>query len=304
MSKCSKCADALGEVKCNACLNYYCFDCAKLRELSHRKKSADEQAQWVCSGCRAVRGKLSPLPSGPEPIAQTAASVSNVADLIAELRNDFQKGQNLLNGKLNSVIESQSFLSAKYDELLGKLNFLDKFQEKVEKLEIMVTERDREIAELKTQVRLNEQYGRRRQLEIHGAIQQPNENLDQIVINIARQVNVNVTPSDIDAVHRLPSKIKQRPCPIIVELKSRRMRDEIIYNKRSRKIYDPAGKEVRIFESMSMYYKNLLWKTKQICQDKQFKFAWFKKNTIIVKKTLESKEVIYVRNEEDLKNIK
>ena len=81
-----------------------------------------------------------------------------------------------------------------------------------------------------------EQYGRRQNLEIAGVLQQPNENNNSIVIEVAKLLNVVVPPDHISTSHRLPKKpnhsTKDSICPpsIIVRFTNRDTRNKMFAN--------------------------------------------------------------------------
>ena len=83
-----------------------------------------------------------------------------------------------------------------------------------------------------------EQYGRRQNLEIAGVPQQPNENTNSIVIEVAKLLNVVVPPDHISTSHRLPKKpnhsTKDSVCPpsIIVRFTNRDTRNKMFANRK------------------------------------------------------------------------
>ena len=76
-----------------------------------------------------------------------------------------------------------------------------------------------------------EQYSRKFNLEIYGIPEQGREDTEEIVLNLAKRLNVNLEPEDIDIAHRM-KKGNTRPRPIIVRFT----------NYYSRKDYTRTGK--------------------------------------------------------------
>lgn len=214
--------------------------------------------------------------------------------ILMELRN----GQAETNNKLSEVIASQTYLSEQYEDFRIKMEQVDVLRKKVDVLENILSQRDKELDSLKEQVRGNEQYQRRRQVEIYGVPVVSGENLTSVVQSIAKQVGVDVQPGDVDAAHRLPSRTK--PEPIIVEFCTRTIRNMLLESKKKKTVKGPQGNFIQIHESLSPYFKNLLWKTKTAAREKNYKYVWFKKNKILVKKGDGADTVIEIVKESDL----
>jgi len=82
------------------------------------------------------------------------------------------------------------------------------------------------------------------------------------VINAVRQIGVMLDRAEIDAIHRLPTKVPNRQRSIILELKSRKTRDFILSKRYSAVIKAGNGQRVFINGSLSPYFKDLLRKAK------------------------------------------
>ena len=73
-----------------------------------------------------------------------------------------------------------------------------------------------------------EQYGRRQNLEIVGIPVTSNENTNAIVQEIVELLQVTISSKDISTSHRLHSKSKSNPPPIIVPFcKSRHWKQDL-----------------------------------------------------------------------------
>ena len=62
------------------------------------------------------------------------------------------------------------------------------------------------INKLQIRMRNTEQYNRNRNIEISGVEAQKDEDLKKFMDNIAEKINVQYNESDIDIIHRLPSR--------------------------------------------------------------------------------------------------
>jgi hypothetical protein len=86
-----------------------------------------------------------------------------------------------------------------------------------------------------------------------------------------------VTKGDIEVVHRLPAK-QGKICSIIVQLASRKTRDEFIKKKNEFRLTNKDevtnGRDAKIYinENLTPYNKSLLFKTKTLAKEKVFFF--------------------------------
>lgn len=300
MGECARCESLSPEVHCSLCKKWFCYACAQVKEIIFKKKSEDDKAQFACPNCRSIRSKNQTV------VNQPPDGIPEIPNMISEMRAEMRKSQNEMSKRLKEIADSQSFLSSRYDDILIAMNNMGEILKTVQGLEEKVRKQEKELAELRQQVQLNDQYGRRRQLEFHGVRTQSTENLQHSIIDIAKKIDIDLKPDDFDAIHRLsPRNKSKKDCPdaIIVEFTNRRVRDQLLLNRRKLKNNQRQKDSVQIYESLSPYFKNLLWKSKVCAKEKNHKFVWFQKNKIMVRKA-EGAPIIYIHKEEDLKTLK
>lgn len=102
-------------------------------------------------------------------------------------------------------------------------------------LRVAVEERDRTITAMQTKIDDLEQYQRRQCLRIFGVEEKQNEDTDQIVMQVAQKIGVELNIHDIDRSHRVGRSDTGRPRPIIVKFVSYRKRSEVFRSKRNLK---------------------------------------------------------------------
>lgn len=85
---------------------------------------------------------------------------------------------------------------------------------------------EEKIHELNTKHDDLEQYTRKYNLEIDGVPMVHGEDLEDIVIKLARRIDADAGPEDIDIIHRF-KKGNQRPNPIIVRFNNYYSKKEI-----------------------------------------------------------------------------
>ena len=241
-----------------------------------------------------------------------------------ELRH--QEELNALKLELREVKTSQEFICAKYEDLkinYEKLQKINKKQaEDIEKLQTQST--NLEIREVKGEGKIdeNEQCDRRQNLEIAGIPSKTGENTNEIVQEVAKLMNINLSEDQISTSHRLPAS--QRPNrdnneskkrqiasspPIIVRFLSRDVRNSLYFNRKLlreanlKKIFVEGTTEIYVNENLTRTRKNLLWKAKQRAKANGFKYVWTHNGRINVRLS-EDNEAILISNEKDLDLIK
>jgi len=170
----------------------------------------------------------------------TVASLTEELGKRAEVvQNSRVKTDNTLSMIMNEIQEvrrSQEFLSSAYEELKNELQTAKSVNRDLQYQNTTLTEI---VSTLKkqneeTDVKLNnlEQYSRRCCLEFQGITHQPSEYTDEIVVNLVKNLGVNITSGDISISHRLAPPTKKYPNPIIIaKFNSQKLRDSI-YSKR------------------------------------------------------------------------
>ena len=120
-----------------------------------------------------------------------------------------------------------------------------------------------------------EQYGRRQNLEIADVPQQPYENTNSIVIEVANLLNVVVPPDHISTSHRLPKKLNYStkdcisPPRIIVLFTNRGTRNKMLANRKFirnldlKQFFLPETEKNFINENLTQTQKKLFWQIKQ-----------------------------------------
>lgn len=237
---------------------------------------------WRCGNCKGVKKTV---------------DTSEMGKHFADLKRDLER--------------SQQFLSDRYEELIGKVTenreIMSQMSKTIESLVGKVKERDDVIMNLTSRLNQLEQYGRNHNFELGEVTEIEKENLEDVVVAVARKMDINLTPAEIETVHRLPAK-KGKVRSIIVQLNSRKKRDEFILKRSKVRISndDLLGNgnksKVYINENLTPFYKNLLWKAKTIQQEKRYAFAWFRFGKVLMRKD-ERSPVIRIDQESDLNEL-
>ena len=139
------------------------------------------------------------------------------------------------------IKESQSYLSEKYDCLNEDYNKLKKInaEQKAEITALKFESSDLKNTSTKEIEKIDnlEQYGHRQNLEIDGVLVQDGEDMNTVIMEVAKLPDVDILPSHISTSHRLPKKISPNgnvTCtpPIIVHFTNQDIRNKIYANRK------------------------------------------------------------------------
>lgn len=298
---CSKCEVEVKEgasVTCNICKQLFHYECAGVREATYKKKSLADRATTKCLSCRApqveptttLEDVIGAIQKLQETVDGMHSDQQKVALLVAELREEQKKNSE----EIKELVKSQQFLSDQYDELQKKV-------EKIQWLENTVSDQQKCIEEMKKAQVQSEQYARRVHLELGNVPVKANENVEQIITEMAATVGLNIQPCDISAAHRLRAKEGSTP-GIIVEFLSRKTRNEFLEKGKVLKKDKPLKERRYVNESLCPFYRNLLTKTKEACKSYDYKYCWYQGNKVIVRREEGSPKII-IKELEDLKKL-
>ena len=104
--------------KCANCKKSYHYKCSGNAESTFRRKSEKVKREWKCAKCRPKSSRNDSLERN-----EYQERENNESDkVLASIKNpELQVIYMALNKKMNEVIDSNEFLSKKYDELITKI---------------------------------------------------------------------------------------------------------------------------------------------------------------------------------------
>lgn len=252
------------------CKQGYHFDCTTISQQTFNTRSKADKEAWRCQNCR--KGKRKPTSSDEE--KESESMIKEILSRVAQMQIDIKNNYDALK------IENEE-LKHKIDKLIKNNG-----------------EKDAKINELNIRVNELEQYSRRDQIEIYGIEESENENLQNIIIEIAEKIGVEIKDEDIHVVHRL-GKIKKDKKPRAVIAKMQRKKTEEIINKRKPISLQGYTNNIYINEAMSPFFKDLWWKAKNQARDMGYRYVWFKRGKLLVRKN-EGNRPIRIQSEEDI----
>ena len=226
-----------------------------------------------------------------------------INEAINALKKVYDAEINALKAELVVVKESQSFICEKYDCLKESY---DKLLKENKELKSQSKELKNQSESEVEKLDCLEQYGRRQNLEIVGIPVQDGENTNAIVIEVAKLLDVSLTPEQISTSLRLPAKNPEnRSPPIIARFTNRDVRNKIYANRKATRTASlvnfsvPGTEKICVNENLTRPRKKLFWLTKQKAKKIGFKYLWTTNGNIFVKQT-DQAEVIAIKNEKDV----
>lgn len=137
------------------------------------------------------------------------------------------------------------------------------------------------VKTLEVSVDVAEQYSRRNSLRMSGVPETATEDTDTIVLDAARDIDSEISLSDIDRSHRVGKPKVGRPRDIIIKFATYRARQKL-YKQRTL-LKDRGYMGVFLNEDLTKLRMDLLYKARVRVKSKFLKGAWSSDGTILVK---------------------
>lgn len=212
-----------------------------------------------------------------ERIADEACSVN--ADMKSEIE-EFRRSLSFMNEMVEKLKKENDALKATNQSLTSRNSVLEK-----------------RLSEM-------EQYSRKNNVEIKGVPSTKGESCVAIVQAIGDKVECPVSESDLDVVHRVPSKADTPH--IIVRFCSRAKKAEFLSKARKARLqtkdlgmHEAGSRAVYVNEHLTPENKRLFAKALKLKKENEWQFLWTDDCLIKARKTEDSK-VLRIREEADL----
>ena len=211
--------------------------------------------------------------------------------------DDMKKENQKLKDTVKAVSENNSELEKKVDQLENNL------QSSIEQGNIL----EKKLEEATKMHDNLEQYSRKFNLEIYGIPEQEKEDTEEIVLNLAKRLNVNLEPEDIDIAHRM-KKGNTRPRPIIVRFTNYYSRNRLYMNRKKLRRANFEGfiegaDRIYINENLTALRSQLFKKVREKKGSQNWRI-WTLDGTIYVKTDPESSSAIQIKCEADLSRLR
>lgn len=269
---------------------------------------------WKCDSCSTEGlGASSESEESSEENAERASNrgagdlskqISDMTKMLAEALSRLENLEKKLDKQCTTteaIEKSMEMLASKYDDLLAKNAKHEKQIDTLNKVSAelagKLAEKEAEIVQLKATVNNVEQYSRRKNIEIHGVAQRPDEDLRQVLLDLSSKLEIK-TPEkqSVEAIHRLKAKQDKIPA-IIVRFRDQEERDVWLSKKNALR-----NEKIFINENLTTAQKQLFWQCRQVGKQKNYKFVWMSNGKIFARK-IEGATGIRINTEKDLEKL-
>ena len=227
----------------------------------------------------------------PDFIAEDNISAITNPSPVHLAESDFERIATMLKGALKSDVESlvQSIVTEVAKSLSTRIDNLEKDNKDLRAEVKQLTSR---VSTLESASDTAEQYSRRNCLRLVGLSETPFESTDDIILDIASEMDVTLSPADIDRTHRLnqPSKWTT-PRSIIVKFATYRARSRF-YKARSGLKGNDKYSKVYINEDLTSSRSKLFKCARKLYKDRLIQNCWTFDGRVFVKDHVDKQHLI------------
>lgn len=303
--QCSACSEIIVEdsdlLRCSGnCKLDFHYLCGGQTEKSFRKLSKEKKQSWKCCAC-LNETKISTR-------SATNSSANTDTDTINNIQQQNNELKEYISSKLAEFSISIEFNSSVVQDLKKTIIELQSMNKNLEaRNEQLTTENieiKQEVKELKLAVIELKQYSRRTNLEISNLPETDNENIKEVLARIDDLSSTDILENLIVA-HRVPSFNKEKPKPLIIQVKTKLIRDELLKKLKNRKLQaseiNSRFPEMPVFvnEHLTPELKQLFYHARKYKKDKEFQFCWSRDGKIFLRKD-EASRIIRINSIDDL----
>lgn len=272
-------------------------------------------ALWLCPDCRNESKMVSRRISvNTVTLNDSQDEPESPSDLTLRIVQNIQSEMLNLNSKYTEVMESINFCSDKisaFESIVQKVNVRLDIIEKISRENSTLK---KEVKELNSKVDILEQKLLSNNIEIQGVPEKPNENIFNIIEKIGEYIECPFVKADIDAVHRIGTRIAGKPKPIIVKFLTNIKRDEFLAaakvkrhscnsssssSRSSGLLIENISNNLYINECLTTNTKFLLKQTKDMAKLKKYKYVWVRNGCIFARQADASK-IIKISSKDDV----
>ncbi|XP_037268899.1 uncharacterized protein LOC119160770 [Rhipicephalus microplus] len=307
---CLVCKEALPDPgscpMCSECsYGYHIGPCSGVTKSAFKTGDEAVKKAWKCQACVILAARAN-AGSGKLQLQQTSDTGKILAEInrkLSEIPTIKSRIDQLMQLKdtVQNMEQSVKHLSEQYDDVLIEMRKqsceIATLKKRVEKAE--AANDPLEIQKLRQHLNYLEQYSRRQNLEIHGIPHSQGEQLLGKLNNLAKQLNLaELTPANIDGLHRLPPKPGKEPA-VLVRFVSCATRNEWM----AKKGYLKSSKsDVYFLDNLTAENRKLLWLMRARAQEKHYQFVWQKEGKMFVRKA-QGERAIRIECQTDLDKI-
>jgi len=158
----------------------------------------------------------------------------------------------------------------------------------VEILKHRLSERDLAMEELAIKLDRSEQYTRRNNLRIMGIPETQGEDTDKLIVNVAKDMGVDLSTTEIDISHRVPrypSTPQTKARPIIVMFVSNASRRSLLANRSKLKaVGKKSAPKIFVNEDLTKTRAIIARKARGLVSEGRIESSWVTGGVILIKK--------------------
>lgn len=272
------------------CKGSFHFSCGGFSEAAFRKLSLSKKKTWSCVAC---------ISNPPRTRSNTC---DPAIDSPGDIKHQYIELKNMISTRFDELNSSFQELKSQIQELQSSNSDLKKRNEDLLKENIDIK---KELQSLKTDIIDLKQYSRRCNIEITNLPEpEGKEDMNQVLSKIGEIVCVNLV-DNVSIAHRVPGFNRDRPRPIVVQLKTKETRDFLLSKLRAKKLsasnINPRFTDIPVFfnEHLTPELKSLFFHARKFKMEKNFKYCWVKNGKIFLREN-DSASIIRISSLLDL----
>lgn len=199
-----------------------------------------------------------------------------------------------LNSNIINIMESMTFQNSKFEEMLStQSSIMESLKVNTQEVEVLKKKyKDLETShnDLLVKVHQMDQQGLSSSLEISGI------NEDKDITEVSKELFTLIKANHLQPIS-IEKKKTLKSSTIIIKMNNKEARDAVLQAKKS---FGPVvidGTNVYIRELLSPYTRELLWMCNSQRVNLQYKYAWVKNGTVMMRKN-DSSKVLYIKSKQ------
>jgi len=280
-------------LKCTTCKEFFHYACGGLREEKFCKLNKPNKDNWSCSNCKFKKKALV------------------IADEIASSINTTINNTTVSDKTPRDVVNSLKFMSAQFDSFGQQLKDLISTVKILEDENNLIKEenmlRRGELSSLLGMVNMLEQKMLDCNQEIVGIPESKDENCTNTFLKSTSKLGINVSTKNI---FQIPSNIMDKPRKLSVHCSSfddkKKIMELVQKQNLIAKDLESNWKDSKIYfnDQLTSTNRNLFYKAITTTKGLEFKYFWFKNNTILLKKMIvDTSKAILIKDENSLSKL-
>ena len=265
-----------------------------------RKKLSSSSSIEGPSTVQDKKGEVSdsemPVAMASEESVNETPSLADVWKVLTEIKTNMEK----LVLDVEFTKGQVDFLVKENKGLKSKVKYLEE-QVKASKKEL--EDMEQRLDEVEAKHNDLEQYTRKFNLVIHGIPEREEEDNIENVIKLGKLLEVNLYSGDIDIVHRMKTKSKDKPRPIIARFSNYNAKSKLYkarLNLRNVDLQDLGAEKIFINENLTAWRAELFKEARKVKKKYNNGKTWTVDGKIFLKTDLTAK-VLKIDSYEDLK---